>query len=546
MDTPAAAAAGAGEPERSPAPAGAPAPGRTETPAENAAPQPEPAAAESAPEPEPGSAPEPEPGSGPGSEPGTALEPVLEPDLESAPGSAAARSADPAAVPLPEEPSGRRRSARRSGNGALRIPGRVRFGFLGPAVVILLAIVGWPILYSIWLSLRDSTGSKFVGLANYGAIFSDPATLTALKNNVIWLLVAPTIACFLGLVFAVASERITWSTAFKVVIFMPMAISFLAAGVIFELVYQADPNIGIANAVLVGAHDVVSPSAHYPNAFPRTTLDYQQTGAGFTSSAGYRPGTVANIPLVGYSVKSMPAGAAQAAPAAAAPGEITGTVWLDLVYGGGGSPDHLDPGKKGTPGITVDALSGTTVVGSATTAANGTYAISGLSPGTTYTLALPASNFARPYAGLSWLGPDLVTPAIIVAYLWIWAGFAMVLIAAGLTGIPRELQEAARVDGASELQIFRKVTVPMLAPVLLVVLVTLAINVLKIFDLVYIIAPGSTVNVANVLAVQMWSVSFGGAQNQGLGSAIGVFLYILVLPAMYVNIRRIRRERRES
>jgi alpha-glucoside transport system permease protein len=221
-------------------------------------------------------------------------------------------------------------------------------------------------------------------------------------------------------------------------------------------------------------------------------------------------------------------------------------VWLDLIFGGGGKPGQINAGKKGTPGITVDALSGKTVVSSATSGPNGTFTLSGLSPGARYQLALPSSNFTQPYAGLSWLGPDLVTPAIIAAYLWIWAGFAMVLIAAGLTGIPRELQEAARVDGASELQIFRKITIPLLTPVLLVVLITLAINVLKIFDLVFIIAPGSTLSVANVLAVQMWSVSFGGAQNQGLGSAIGVFLYILVLPAMYLNIRRIRRERRES
>jgi ABC-type sugar transport system permease subunit len=122
----------------------------------------------------------------------------------------------------------------------------------------------------------------------------------------------------------------------------------------------------------------------------------------------------------------------------------------------------------------------------------------------------------------------------------------MVLIAAGLANIPRELQEAARVDGASEWQVFRRITVPVLAPVLLTVLVTLVINVLKVFDLVYIIAPGSTLPNANVLAVQMWSVSFGGAQDQGLGSAIGVFLYILVLPALYFNIRRLRRERTES
>ena len=85
---------------------------------------------------------------------------------------------------------------------------------------------------------------------------------------------------------------------------------------------------------------------------------------------------------------------------------------------------------------------------------------------------------------MDWLGPALVTPAIIGSYLWMWAGFAMVLIAAGLAGVPRELMEAARVDGANEWQVFRRITVPLLAPVLAVVMVTLMINVLKIFDLV--------------------------------------------------------------
>ncbi len=471
----------------------------------------------------------------------------METPASAAPGAGA--SADPPAPGGPSAP-GRRRPRlpfrRAAPQGALHIPLRVRFGFLTPAVLVLLAIIGWPILFSVWLSLRNADGSHFVGLHNYVSIFTDPATLTALKNNIIWLVSAPTLACALGLVFAVLAERIRWATAFKIVIFMPMAISFLAAGVIFELVYQADPHIGVANAVLVELHDTFAPASQYPAAEPRPTTGYRAAGGGYSSPAEYTPGSVANIPLIGYSVLDLPKSAVQAVPATAAPGEITGTVWLDLVYGGGGTPGHIDAGKKGTPGITVEALSGSRVVAKSAVRADGTFALHGLSPGGDYRLALPASDFSKPYAGVSWLGPDLVTPAIIVAYLWIWAGFAMVLIAAGLSGIPRELQEAAKVDGASDFQIFRKITVPLLAPVLLVVLITLAINVLKVFDLVYIISPGSTLSVANVLAVQMWSVSFGGAQNQGLGSAIGVFLYVLVLPAMYVNIRRIRRERRES
>jgi len=451
-------------------------------------------------------------------------------------------------LPKSAEPPGRR--LRRRGPqqySPLRIPVRVRFTFLVPALIVLLAIVAYPIVYSVWLSVHSATGQSFVGLANFRKLFTDSATLTALRNNVIWVVTAPTLACALGLVFAVLSERVRWATAFKVVIFMPMAISFLAAGIIFELVYQADPGQGVANAALVGLHDTFAPASQYPGAHPRSVTAFSASGGSFTTTADYQAGTAAELPLLGFPVTALPGAAAQArTAAAAAPNAITGTVWLDLVYGGGGSPGHLDPGKKGLPGVTVEAVSGGKVVASAKTGDDGTFALSGLSPGAGYRLELPAANFAQPYRGVSWLGPSLVTPAIIASYLWIWAGFAMVLIAAGLANIPRELQEAARVDGASEWQVFRRITVPVLAPVLLTVLVTLVINVLKVFDLVYIIAPGSTLPNANVLAVQMWSVSFGGAQDQGLGSAIGVFLYILVLPALYFNIRRLRRERTES
>ncbi|MGH2539977.1 MAG: carbohydrate ABC transporter permease, partial [Actinomycetota bacterium] len=141
----------------------------------------------------------------------------------------------------------------------------------------------------------------------------------------------------------------------------------------------------------------------------------------------------------------------------------------------------------------------------------------------------------------TWLGPTLVTPAIIVSYVWIWAGFAMVVIAAGLAAIPRETLEASRVDGANEWQVFGRVTVPLLAPLLAVVFVTLVINVLKIFDLVLVIAPGSAQRDANVIALQLWKTAFG-IRDFGLGSALAVFLLLLVLPAMAFNIRRFRAE----
>ena len=160
-----------------------------------------------------------------------------------------------------------------------------------------------------------------------------------------------------------------------------------------------------------------------------------------------------------------------------------------------------------------------------------------------YRLRLDPATFRAPFAGVKWLGPSLVTPSVIGAYVWIWTGFAIVVIGAGLAAIPREVLEAARVDGATEWQVFRRVTVPLLAPILIVVLVTLVINVLKVFDLVLVIPPGSSQDDANVIALEMWRASFGGGHDQGLGSALAVFLFALVVPAMAFNIRRFRVER---
>ena len=183
------------------------------------------------------------------------------------------------------------------------------------------------------------------------------------------------------------------------------------------------------------------------------------------------------------------------------------------------------------------------MVASATTGKDGTFTLPADKVSSPVQMRLPSSNFSAQYGGVNWLGPNLVTPAIISAYIWMWAGFAMVLIAAGLAAVPRELLEAARVDGANEWKVFSRITVPLLAPVLIVVAVTLMINVLKIFDLVWIIAPGSTRADANVLALQLYTSSFGGGNNQGVGSAIGVVLLLLVVPVMLVNIRRLRREK---
>ncbi|QDI70800.1 ABC transporter permease [Streptomyces calvus] len=429
-------------------------------------------------------------------------------------------------------------TSRRSVTGTRRTVAAL---FLLPALVLLGALVVYPIGYSVVRSFYDQSGDGFAGFDNYRALFTDDGIRTALRNNVVWVVFAPTVATALGLVFAVLTERVRWGTAFKLVVFMPMAISMLAAGIIFRLVYDQDPDKGVANAVWVGVHDTFAQSSAFPKAHPGRESPLEPAGGGaFVTRATVGVGDTVALPLVGVAPDVMPDDARPAAAAKPQGDRITGTAWQDFTRGKGvGALNAVDASELGYAGMTIEAVKDGEVVETATAAPDGTFSLSAAADGAH--LRLPASNFREPYNGLDWLGPSLVTPAIIGSYIWMWAGFAMVLIAAGLAGMPRELLEAARVDGANEWQVFRRVTVPLLAPVLAVVTVTLMINVLKVFDLVFIIAPGSTQDDANVLALELYRKGFSEDQP-GVASAIAVFLLLLVIPVMWFNIRRLRRE----
>ncbi|MET7295268.1 ABC transporter permease subunit [Streptomyces griseoloalbus] len=446
-----------------------------------------------------------------------------------------------ASPPTPAHPDGARgRRLRRRG----RI---IALLFVLPALLLLGALVVYPVLFSVGRSFFDATGNEFVGGENYAEMFRDPATLTAIRNTAIWVVVAPTLLTGLGLILAVLVEKVRWATAFKLLLFMPMAVSFLAAGIIFRLAYDEDPDKGVLNAAVVSVHDVFKGTSSYPTARARDDEGLTKEADGsYVTGADVSPGGTAVLGLVGVAPKDLPGDAGPAHTAAsreAGADEIGGVVYLDFTPGGGGKPGVVDRSESGLPGMKVEAVRDGRTVASTTTAADGSFRFTGLDGGS-YAMKLPSSNFAAPYDGISWLGPALVTPAIIGAYLWIWTGFAMVLIGAGLATLPRDALEAARMDGANEWQIFRRITVPLLAPVLTVVFVTLVINVMKVFDLVYIIAPGPVQEDATVLATQMWLVSFGGGNNQGLGSALGVLLLLLVIPAMVFNVRRFRRSQR--
>jgi alpha-glucoside transport system permease protein len=336
-------------------------------------------------------------------------------------------------------------------------------------------------------------------------------------------------------------ERVRFATAFKVAVFMPMAISLFAAGVIWRLMYEKDPDQGTVNAAIAVVKDAVQPSGVLSAARPSTDALQGGPKGGLVLERPLEPGSVAQLGLTAIRTSEVPKDAEQAVVPEPLAGGITGVVWRDFKPGGG-TPGKLEQGELGLPDVTVELRneSGKPVT-ETKTEPNGTFAFEDVDPGS-YRAAIGPKTFSEPYGGVSWLGAGLILPSIMVAYIWVWAGFAMVVIAAGLAAIPRDLLEAARTDGANEWQVFRRITIPLLAPVLTVVFITMLIYVLKVFDIVIAIAPGSVQDDANVIALAMWRTSFGGVNDFGLGSAIAVFLFLLVIPILGLNIRRFRRE----
>jgi alpha-glucoside transport system permease protein len=146
------------------------------------------------------------------------------------------------------------------------------------------------------------------------------------------------------------------------------------------------------------------------------------------------------------------------------------------------------------------------------------------------------------FQGISFLGESsFVNFALMGAQVWISLGFAVVVLSAALKAIPRDLTEAARIDGATELQVFRRITVPLMWPTITVIGTLTMISVLKIFDLVYTMTNGAPAGASTVLALRMYVEAFQNG-NPGYGSAIAVVLLIAVTPIMALNIRRFRSE----
>ncbi|MEE9285476.1 MAG: sugar ABC transporter permease [Dehalococcoidia bacterium] len=279
-----------------------------------------------------------------------------------------------------------------------------------PALLFLGVFLVYPVIDTIRVSLTDTSSSAAVSVDNYRDLFTESDFRQTLLNNVLWLVLFTGATVALGLVIAVLTNQVRYEAAAKALIFIPMAVSFVAAGVIWTFMYQFQPD-----------------------------------APGFTQT-----GTV-------------------------------NAVWTGL----GGSP-----------------------------------------------VAWLVDNGKIPVYGINNL-------AIVAAGIWMWTGFAMVILSAGLKGIPKEILEAARVDGAREGQVFRRIIIPMLWPTITVVGVTLMITSLKTFDLVFVMTGGRFDT--DLVATRMWREMFI-ALNFGRASAVAVILILAIVPIMLLNIRRFRQQ----
>jgi len=279
----------------------------------------------------------------------------------------------------------------------------IPFVFVGPGLLLLVAFQIYPTINTGVISFLDKRSEAFVGLENYVFAFTTEDMLIAFRNNLLWLVIVTSLTVSLGLLIAVLADRVSLESVVKSTIFLPMAISFVGASVIWKFVYA------------------------------------------------YRPPGTAQIGLLNAIVSAL-----------------------------GGTP-------RG------------------------------------WLTHAPQNSFF-----------------LMAIMIWIQTGFCMVILSAAIKGVPNELMEAARVDGANAFQIFFKITLPYIRGSIITVATTVALSVLRVFDIVYVMTNGqfNTEVIANRMYVEMFKF-----RNFGHAGALAVILLVAVVPVMIVNVRNLRQQR---
>ncbi|NNE79056.1 MAG: sugar ABC transporter permease [Silicimonas sp.] len=355
--------------------------------------------------------------------------------------------------------------------------------FLFPAIFVLGLYLAYPVFETLRLSLTDrSQDGAFVGLANYNQMFSEPKFWEAMRNNMLWLIVVPAASTAIGLLVAQLTDRIAWGNVAKSLIFMPMAISFVGASVIFKLIYDARPEdqaqIGVLNAVWLQFDGGIG-SVFLLKLLPAIIL------LAFAALTAYLVWTLVQ-PILDTQKR-------------------TGLLQLLLRLMGGAI------------GVWLGILAVINAV-----------QVFGID----YAYGEPQTWLTVPFWNSFFL---------MVVLIWIQTGFAMVILSAALRGIPEETVEAAIVDGANPFQVFFKIKVPQIAGTIVVVWTTITLTVLKVFDIVFAMTNGQWET--QVLANYMFDKLFR-ANDWGVGSASAIIIMLLVSPILIWNVYNARKEMR--
>lgn len=356
--------------------------------------------------------------------------------------------------------------------------------FLFPAIFALGLYLGYPVVETLRLSLTDrSQDGAFVGLANYNKMFGEAKFWEAMRNNMLWLIIVPAASTAFGLLAAQLTDRISWGNIAKSLIFMPMAISFVGASVIFKLVYDTravdQEQIGILNAIWLG-FDGGFGSLLVLKIIPALLL------LAFAGMVAYATRAVLT-PLRNSHIKE-------------------GIAFKVLRMAGAALGAYLVVKSL----LSIIALFTTTL----------TYG----EPQTWLTLPFWNSFF------------------LMIVLIWIQTGFAMVILSAALRGVPEETVEAAIVDGANPFEVFFKIKVPQIMGTIVVVWTTITLVVLKVFDIVYAMTNGLWET--QVLANYMFDKLFR-ANDWGVGSASAIIIMLLVSPILIWNVYNARKEMKE-